>query len=140
MKTERGFTLIELLVVVVIIGILASLALPRFVKTLEKARKAEALQHLGATRAAEERYISEHTTVTTLFADLDYDDPNAATPRYFNYTIEPNDPGHCVTDGTSDYYVTALRTAAGGRPAPQDPPGVYHVTLSGDGNLCDDMD
>ena len=57
---KRAFTLIELLIVVIIVGILATVALPQYTKVVEKARWTEAASMLGSIRKAALIYYAEH--------------------------------------------------------------------------------
>ncbi len=65
MLNRKGFTLIELLIVVVIIGILAAIAIPKFVNTKEKAYLASMKSDLRNLITAEEGYFYDYTTYTT---------------------------------------------------------------------------
>ena len=65
MLNRKGFTLIELLIVVVIIGILAAIAIPKFSNTKEKAYMAAMKSDLRNLVTAEEAYFADNTTYTT---------------------------------------------------------------------------
>ncbi|MBX3147971.1 MAG: prepilin-type N-terminal cleavage/methylation domain-containing protein [Gemmatimonadales bacterium] len=62
MFNRKGFTLIELLIVVVIIGILAAIAIPKFAATKDKAKLASVRTDLRNVMTAQEAYFSDHAT------------------------------------------------------------------------------
>ncbi len=97
---KKGFTLLELMIVVIIVGILASLAVPRFIQATRKAKEAEARNILGIIRTSQIRYYLENrqtysTDITLLDCDL--------TPsQYYTYIA--------VDGGTSIGQATATGT------------------------------
>ena len=61
-KSNQGFTLIELMIVVAIIGILAAIAIPNFIRFQLKSKSSEGKVNLAAIRTAEEGYMAEYGT------------------------------------------------------------------------------
>jgi prepilin-type N-terminal cleavage/methylation domain-containing protein len=61
-RTRKGFTLIELLIVVVIIGILAAIAIPKFAETKEKAYMSSMKSDLKNIATSAEAYFSDENT------------------------------------------------------------------------------
>ncbi|GIW53748.1 MAG: hypothetical protein KatS3mg082_0152 [Nitrospiraceae bacterium] len=60
-RGQEGFTLIELMIVVAIIGILAAIAIPNFLKYQAKSRQSEAKTNLGAIFVAESAFFGERS-------------------------------------------------------------------------------
>ena len=64
-NNRKGFSLIELLIVVVIIGILAAIAIPKFANTKEKAYIAQMKSDLKNLASAQESYFADKNTYAT---------------------------------------------------------------------------
>ena len=79
-RSKRGFTLVELAVVVVIIGVLAAFAVPRFLSSVERSKAAEAFNYLSAVQAAQERYQAREGTYASDLTTLDI---KLSAPKYF---------------------------------------------------------
>lgn len=104
---ERAFTFIELMFVIIIIGVLASLALPGYSRTLEKIRLAEGMQILETLRSAQMIYESENPgSYAADLNDLDVTIPvsnNFILPTVFNDV--PNFARVTRTGSSYDLYI-----------------------------------
>lgn len=68
---KQGFTLIELLIVVVIIGILAAIAIPKFSATREKAFRSSMMADLKNLATQQEIYHNENFAFASALADAE---------------------------------------------------------------------
>jgi prepilin-type N-terminal cleavage/methylation domain-containing protein len=83
-SSKQSFTLVELAVVVVIIGVLAAFAVPRFLDSVERSKASEAFNYLSSVRAAQERFHARQGTYADAMADLDI---RLSTPKYFTVGV-----------------------------------------------------
>jgi type IV pilus assembly protein PilA len=98
MQNRKGFTLIELLIVVVIIGILAAIAIPKFAATKDKAKLASVKSDIRNIETAEEAYFSDTQTYGT--------DAQLSAANLFNAST-PN-VATVVVNGTVGYTATVV--------------------------------
>jgi type IV pilus assembly protein PilA len=105
LRNKNAFTLIELMVVIVIIGILATLAIPKFNEASLKAKVAEAPTVLSSYDNAQLAYIAE-AAATGAVGSLVMEDPTAIGSNYFTYT-------DAFTASDKDAGLTATAAAAG---------------------------
>ncbi|WP_428073997.1 type IV pilin protein [Candidatus Avelusimicrobium luingense] len=84
---RKAFTLIELLVVVLIIGILASVALPQYQKAVEKSRATQALTLLKSLAQAQTVYFLSNGHYATSFSELDIEIPWTGNEKWFTNWI-----------------------------------------------------
>lgn len=109
---RKGFTLLEVLIVVIIIGILAAIALPQYMSTIEKARSAEAVAQLGSFRAAMERrwydqYASGSYTAAATTAALDVE---VSTEGRWVYTVSDVTAALGANPSALDFVITGTRS------------------------------
>ncbi len=129
---NKGFTLLELLVVVLIIGILASIALPQYTKAVEKARSTEAIQMLGDLATAEQIYHMGNGFYTNALDELDLEIPGSVSTsvaRTRNFEVEILNANEATT-----FKAAATRIDASGDPIGEGEGPNYALILTIDEN------
>lgn len=125
LANKSAFTLLEILIVVLIIGILATLAIPYFIKTVENARASEAKANLRLIYTGEKVYrlnVGRYTWGTLGLSGintyLNLDIPENPNLRHFDYR---------VSGGIDNFTATASRVSG--------PNAGETITIDQDGNI-----
>ncbi len=106
---KSGFTLLEVIIVIIIVGVLASLALPRFFSTVEYSKATEAMQAVTTVRQSIERcYLmrSSYSGPCVSFTNLDVEDPGQVPNAHFSYAL--------TAPAATQYTITATRNTRNG--------------------------
>ncbi len=132
-KTQsRGFTLVELIVTIIVLGILVSIALPNYARSVERAKCSQAIQVLKSMRSAALSYFSDNQT----FAGITVQGlENQVGARFFSGDAAANVAGNENKDW---YYsipastATRIQVQATRRRGPHAEAGNTTITLTDD--------
>ena len=105
MNSKKAFTIIELMVVIVIIGILAVIALPKFKLTVDRAIESDAINKLMTIHAANKIYFAQ--TGGYFAGNLDVNGINSSLA----INIIPDNMTYSYTGNANNYTATATRSS-----------------------------
>jgi prepilin-type N-terminal cleavage/methylation domain-containing protein len=104
-RTNKGFTLVELMVVIVIVGILAAVAVPKFTVASHKAKASEFPTVLTSVYTAEHTYQAEVGTFAATFTDMGVSIPDN---QWFTYGLDAGTESFDATAGVNKNFGDAV--------------------------------
>lgn len=104
-----GFTLLELMIALVVLGILASIALPSFLDQMRKGRRSDAFELVTRVLQAQERYRTTHSSFA---ATVD-----ALTPFGVTATSSGGHYGLSIDEASGIGYTISITPVTGGKQA-----------------------
>ena len=91
-KLQKGFTLIELMIVVAIIGLLAALAIPNFIRFQARSKQSEVKANLKGLFTAEKSYYQEKDTYSSCIKKIGFSPERGNRYRYtVNTTVRADE-------------------------------------------------
>ena len=133
LRSKKGFTLIELMIVVAIIGILAAIAIPNFLRFQAKSKQSEAKTNLGGIFTAEISYFGEHNFFGN-FAQIAWSP--TGTTRYTYWSGDYTGPVAALGGLTSPSDNAGNQTPYTAQTTPVRTDNVF--TIPADGNIDND--
>lgn len=92
-RTNRGFTLIELMVVIAIVGILSAIAIPSYIRYIQRSKTAEAFLALREIHDSSVAYFeSEHATDDGAIIPPQFPSPVIVTPAISELGVSRRNP------------------------------------------------
>ena len=104
-KNNKGFTLVEILVVVIIVAILAAIAVPIYMRYVERARSTEAQTAINAIRTAYRVHRQTYGSTDNYSVEEALQDARLGRSTLNNWTFEVvgNPPNQYVATSTTEF-------------------------------------
>ena len=121
-RSSSGFTLVELIIVIIILGIMASVAIPKLVANISKGKAAEAYGILGsfATKAMDCLALKGATDFSNTACDTELEILGYKPASTNGFTYDVSAPGATITykatnaSGANDWIQTVVTASTGG--------------------------
>lgn len=137
MRNQRGFTLIELMIVVAIIGILAAIAIPNFLRYQAQARQSEARSNLGGVFVAETSFFGENSRYSS-FNEIGFALAGSSNRyNYYSYGTTQGSGG-VISVGSQQVIIAGIGSQTADDTIVPSQVSQYGFTATATGNLDND--